>query len=666
MPTYTNLISENFNFIDSASPSNAYYTWNGTGFNETTFLPSQALIDPDGNLYYYDQNYQKFYPIETYQPVLYTFNIIENDTQRFSDGYSWVYSPVSSASPIISNLQTTASSTSVPSTAILPDVIESSQTIFPNTIYVLSNGNNYISQNLGTVFGNATFVNNYIPSLNVSLVKIYVQNYISASSSFANNTQAIPSTLGSTITNAISAYSLTSTASAVQTIAYATVDPTLNASITDILQNWAEGVGVILALVDAFNFQQGQTQQGKRAVQSVIDFKTKLMRQAFSPVNNIRKTEYKFEQQIEKSTYNALASAFPSLVTFKNAIDGGWTNLLYRYAALLPPSMAKSLGSNGVQTFLNKSLTQILGNLLDLPKLANPLDKILSDVNILQAKGTSYFNQLVAPGFSSYNQYSSYINQVAGLLNNTKKQIQKLSNTGNSIGAITNTGAISQFLNSNGAGAITSFTQSQLNKLNTLQTNAVNNPTVILTFLNSEGTVVTSETATTITQGSSSIILSESNNLIVEGLFVSGTGIPNGATVSSVSNVNLNISGLATSTFPISRTVDTTDPATNPNGDVQNVFPDGTFPTGTDNTIVVPDFTVSTDPAEAQLQNQSAIQQAQVNATTAIENATTNDAGINYALNFPPMTPRKVSITTGNPTDYPPNPTIPYVPDNTA
>jgi hypothetical protein len=225
------------------------YTWNGASFGQ--FVPSQILIDPYNNYYYYDQNYVGFFPIT------YVNGIVQN-----------LSSINTSPTPLVANTTVNAVSGSSAQATIV-------------ATYIL----------------NARM--NMFAAQSTNIYNAYTQN----PPAFVNN--IITAALGtSTASSGI--------ASVLNNIAPILTSPVTNFAFQDILSSWPGGSSIIQNLTSYLSNYQSTLTGSTALPQSLLDFKNKLLNQQVAYANSVGTMQQGVSSIVSQNTFISLASAFPT------------------------------------------------------------------------------------------------------------------------------------------------------------------------------------------------------------------------------------------------------------------------------------------------------------------------------------------------------------------
>jgi hypothetical protein len=364
------------------------YIWAGTTF--TNFVSSQILTNQAASAYYYyDQNYIGFFPIT------YTNNTVQNLT-------------------------------TIPTTPTYPV----SGTLF-NDVPGSSTQASLISTNILTAQLNA------FASQSNNVIAAYTQN----PSDFVNN--SLISTLSTSaasagIANVLSAYAPTLTS------------PESNFAFQNILSNWPGGSSIIQNLAAALcNYQS--TIAGA-IPQSLIDFKTKILRQQTAYASSVGNVQNNVSTFTTQGTFTNLASAFPVQL-------GQLPGVLTNHLTSLNTEIAQCLPTADLPPQLSGIVQSIFGGLFGggLPKILTPIDKIVNDIGGLQAGGQNNFLSIYNNDSDLLAGEANFVNQAVGLLSNIVAKIPIVSQLAN-VNPITNPNQIASILIGNNNSSVYNFT----------------------------------------------------------------------------------------------------------------------------------------------------------------------------------------------------------------
>jgi hypothetical protein len=336
------------------------YTWNGNGFNEVVFLTSQYLIDPNNNIYYYDQNYVGFFP------VLFTNGvIIYNDS-------SFLPVTIASGTVFIDD----------PTLSAIPNINCISAIIFSGRF--------------------ALFQSNLS-----NILEIYTQNpsaFVANAINGIDDSTTVSKSLPLPVFQSLS----TNTPFLVSTA--------LNFGFKDILSSWPNGNSVIQSLASTLSNHQANLNGTNDKIHSIIDFKKKLVKQQVALADKTRMLQGQVDQWANGGTFSTLASKFTEFTQLKSTLDDSNSYLSNELTKLLPSSSIASTVLSGV-------FNKVFGS-SGLPVIVNPVDKILSDITNLTSAGTAILNNTFnVTAFGDVASESSFVNQALTILNNLMSQI---------------------------------------------------------------------------------------------------------------------------------------------------------------------------------------------------------------------------------------------------
>jgi len=319
--------------------------------------------------------------------------------------------------------------------------------------------------------------------------------------------------------------STTGLPTALSTNASTLIDPQFNFSINEI-QNWKNGAKILGQISNALTLYQNNLVKIQSSVNSIVDFKKKLLRRSIVIADSIRKDQANLQTFNTNNTFGALENAFPTSFTkFNNVIKNSNTLSSTHLSNLLP----QNIGTGNVQQVLSSTINSLFGN--TIPQIISTPDKFLLDISNLENDTINSITSTITQGFASLTDQLNFINQVLNVCSNI---VSKLPITPTI--AIPTTSSNTQQINT----SLTSFYQSQFQSAVT-STNATTpsqkTSNDLQTLMNSVGPP--NLTIPLPSQNSDPNDPSQGGSIINTSIFQS---LFNGEVDPSVSSPNLNIS----------------------------------------------------------------------------------------------------------------------------
>jgi len=330
----------------------ATYTWNGYFFDGSTEVVSQFMLDAGGYLWYYDQNYNAFFPavLVNDQPVYQS-----NGYGTYANGQPGPMSP-------------------------------------------------------GSVLTSQDYLAQFVTAFAVSVITARSNTYTSDPTNVLNSSLQQPTTLVQTsINNALSS-------NVGLTTALASAAPFLtstqsNFAFNDIYSSWQDGPALISSLQGLVANHQQNLTAATDAVSRLTDFKKKILKQIVQNAD----ANYQLQSQLNtfqsKGTFTALASAFPGTMgPFQQSLSNNQATLGQQLQKTLPSSVASnnSIISSifgGSPSSLNQIMNPIDKILLDVNNLDN------QSVSIFDSFPVNGFGTL-SNQTNFVNQVSSLLNSI--------------------------------------------------------------------------------------------------------------------------------------------------------------------------------------------------------------------------------------------------------------
>jgi len=300
------------------------YTWNGYGFDNADFVPTQffstTLVGFSFNItYLYEQNYNGFFPVNV----------------DASNNVTLVNPNVSEPISLVQN------------TVLVPlflddQIIGIDTQILNNRLLMFKN--------------NAT-----------DIVSTYTQD----PSSFVQNTISV-------------ALSGSGIGMAVETYAPFLISPELNFGLNDALKNWVNGPDLIKKLNSLFQSHQAEILKVEQGAKRISDFKKKLVKQQVALADRIRNIQGTTESFLASSTFTSLASAYPGTFGKLEGLLHNSNSLLSGKLASIMPTAGLDAGSS-IEGIINKFIGNIKPTIVnpidklfvDIAKLDNAATGIL-------------------------------------------------------------------------------------------------------------------------------------------------------------------------------------------------------------------------------------------------------------------------------------------------
>jgi len=343
----------------------ATYIWNGLNFNEGT-QPTQFMLDPENNLYLFEQNYLGFFPC----------TVDSSGNPQYSG-----------------NLQYAV--------AFIPAGIQFDQAFGYTQDQVYAVDTTILNGRLNIFQSNAT-------------------NIVNAS------TQNTSSYVNTTVTTALSGAGI---AQATSTAAPYLVSPQMNFTFQEILKNWVNGPTMIANLASLLSNHQSNIVGASASVQRITDFKKKLVRQQAVQANQVAIVQNNSSTCLASGTFGAMATAFPNELQPLIGVLQNHNSFTSQQLTNLLPTIATGAGSS-IESVVSGIVSGLFGgNSSNVPSIINPIDKFVVDLNTISTSNNSLINQIGNSGFSSLPSQTNYVNQVVNLLNNVMSQIPVTSQT---------------------------------------------------------------------------------------------------------------------------------------------------------------------------------------------------------------------------------------------
>lgn len=319
-------------------------------WNGTDFGASVAtrfLTDGNGNFFFYEKNYNAF------------FHVIDPSTT----GNLPVYAPGDS----------------------------NNFTLIPGQI--LNSLDQYVSQII--TFNSALLIDrmNSWVNLPTNIFKDFTQN---------------PSALVASLLNTGAGNS--SVFSQLNALAPVLVDKSANFALQEVLNKWPDGQKTIQNLNKILLGFQAKVNSATQSTQSILDFKTKLIRQSTKIADETSKLQQQAHTFLTDNTFTALVSAFPQgMGPIASLIANADAKYASELATLLP-----SVGLSG--TSIQGIVNGLFGG--KIPIITCAVDKLFGDINELQGGFNDLVKSFPTNGFHSIQDITSVCNQSVNLLNN--------------------------------------------------------------------------------------------------------------------------------------------------------------------------------------------------------------------------------------------------------
>lgn len=325
-------------------------TWNGSIFDESIFEPSQFLTDAGGYLFYYDQNYNGFFPA--------------------------VVDPNSGIPHYASNG------------------------------YGTQTDGNTFSINFPNIMLQFPSLNQYAGSFGAEVVLKRKLTFFADPTNILQTVLQDPTTLVNTALNQAIASNVglqTALASATSIL----TDVNLNFILKDTVAGWLGGADTIKSIQNIINDHAASLHGVQDSIMRVADFKKKLIKQATTQADKVVRLQDEINKFQTAGTFNALASAFPTQFNKLQAVFDSHNSFLQTEATKYLPSSVKN-------AIVSSAFNKIFGGAIG--QIANPLDKILSDLNTIDQKALSSIQNFPSGKFASIADQTSYVNQLSNIL----------------------------------------------------------------------------------------------------------------------------------------------------------------------------------------------------------------------------------------------------------
>lgn len=306
----------------------ATFTWNGTSFDNQPFVASQFFTDPNGSLYFYEQNYNGFFPVT-------------NPT----DGTA----PQLSAGALANGLQ------------------------------------------VGTVLATADSFSKFATDVATSIIATRRTTFGSNSQNILSSaTQQTTSFVESAIKNAVASNQGLQTA--LQSAAGYLTSTDLNFVFNDIATGWFNGPQIIQTLASLINNHQLNITGATEALARVRDFKSRILKQVTDAADDVRKLQGQIDQWETSNTFDMLSQQFPTVFgPVKQLLDNQNKSLQQELSKLLPGTLAsqvdaESFLTNIFNSVVGNKIPQILNPIdklfHDIEYLSDQADGLINQIPV--------------------------------------------------------------------------------------------------------------------------------------------------------------------------------------------------------------------------------------------------------------------------------------------